>query len=81
MKVKCDGCGSFHSVSPTAMAVIIYAFQDGDLQKVTAKGVESVCLGAVFTPDTLARWRRKIDAKTVIAFDQGRWSAAETKAA
>lgn len=77
MKVKCDACGRFHEVSPTGMAVIISAFQDGDLQRVTGKGVEPTCLGDVFTPETLRRWRRKMDTKTVIVFDRNRWTAAD----
>lgn len=71
MKVKCDGCGSWHTVSPTAMSVIIYAFQHGDLQQVTRTGVVSLCLGDALTPESVAQQRK--DSKTVIAFDEDRW--------
>lgn len=80
MKVRCDGCGGFHDVSPTAMAVIITAMQEGDLQRVTGKGVVPLCLGDIFTPDTLAKWRHRLESKTVIAFDGDRWTT-EKKAA
>lgn len=71
MKLKCDGCGNWHTVSPTAMVMIINAYQRGDLQRVTGEGVVSLCLGDALNPDTLAQ--QKKDSKTVIAFDQQRW--------
>lgn len=72
MKVKCDGCGSFHTVSPTAMAVIIRAFQRGDLQRVTTQGVDTLCLGDAFDDETMGRLR--MDAKTVVTFDGRKWT-------
>lgn len=74
MKVKCEGCGGFHEVSPTGMAVIISAFQDGDLQQVTGDGVRALCLGGAFSPETMRLWRRKLATKTVVAFDDKRWT-------
>jgi hypothetical protein len=74
VKVKCEGCGGFHDVSPTAMAVIISAFQDGDLQEVTGEGVNPLCLGGAFTPETMEKWRRRMATKTVVTFDEDRWT-------
>lgn len=71
MKVKCDGCGSWHTVSPTAMSVIIYAYQRGELQQVTGKGVVSLCMGDALTPDAVAQHQK--DNRTVVVFDEERW--------
>lgn len=72
MKVLCEGCKSWHTVSPTAMAVIIYAFQRGELQQVTGKGVLPLCLGDAVTAESVAAQRK--DSKTVVVFDKERWS-------
>lgn len=81
MKIMCEGCGGFHDISPTGMAVIITALQEGDLQRVTGNGVTPLCLGAIFTPETMQKWRRRIDSKTVITFDSNRWTAERTEKA
>lgn len=77
MQVKCEGCGGFHAVSPTGMAVIIQCLQQGDLQRVTGSGVEPLCLGGAFTPETIRAWRGRIKGKVVVAFDESRWPATE----
>lgn len=79
MKVKCSGCGSWHTVSPTAMAIIIEAFQLGDLQTVGKQGVESLCLGDALTPDTLDRWRNRLESKSVVVFDRTHWTDGRRK--
>ena len=81
LKVSCEGCGGFHDISPTGMAVVIQAFQQGDLQRIGQDGVTPLCLGGAFTPETLKAWRSRMSAKTVVAFDQKRWSQQEEKAA
>ena len=43
--VNCRLCGTDHSFTPTALAALVIAFQDGDAQRVTGIGsVESLCL-------------------------------------
>lgn len=69
MLVKCDGCEHFHTISPTAMAVIIRAFQDGDLQTVTKSGIEPKCLRDSFSEDRLSAIRKARGPKSVITFD------------
>lgn len=75
MRVKCDGCGSYHTVSPTAMAVIIRAFQRGDLQRMTGNGIDPLCLGDAFDDDTMRNLR--MDNKTVVSFDSRKWTEAQ----
>lgn len=76
LKIHCEGCGSWHTASPTAMAVIISAFQRGDLQQVTGKGVEVLCMGDALTPETVAA-QAKQGKKTVISFDRTRYETEE----
>lgn len=71
MRVKCEGCGSWHSVSPTAMLMIIDALQHGDLQRMTGKGVRPLCLGDALTPEAVALQQK--EKKTVVKFDKERW--------
>lgn len=59
-------------MSPTAMVIIIDAFQEGKLQRVTAKGIINECLGDALQPDAVAAKTRR-DSKTVVAFDSDRW--------
>lgn len=81
MKVKCEGCGSWHTVSPTAMAIIIQSLQQGDLQRVTKTGIEPLCLGDAFNVHTLENWRNKLDSKTVVVFDRTHWTDGKHKPA
>lgn len=73
MKVLCNYCEKAHELSPTAMLMVIRAMQSGDLQKVTGKGVESLCLADTFTPTTMAEWQPRFDSKTVVQIDERRW--------
>lgn len=55
MKVEC-GCNEYHDLTPTAMIVVITAFQEGELQVVKGKsGIVSSCLFAAFTPERIRR--------------------------
>lgn len=72
MRVKCVGCGSWHTVSPTAMVVIIDALQEGELQRMTGKGVLPLCLGDALTPESVAKQRK--ETRTVVSFDTERWA-------
>jgi hypothetical protein len=79
VKVKCEGCLAWHNVSPTAMAIIIYAMQSGDLQRVTRKGIRNLCLGDALNPDTLHEWRHRLDSKSVVQFDDQQWTDGRRK--
>lgn len=73
MKVFCNYCERAHELSPTAMLMVIRALQSGDLQKVTGKGVENLCLADTFTPTTMVEWQPRFDSKTVVQIDERRW--------
>jgi hypothetical protein len=62
------------------MAIIIWSYQRGDLQRVTGKGVESRCFGDAFTPETMNAWRNRFDRKTVVVFDRTQWTHKELEA-
>lgn len=47
MNVLCDFCNYNHEMTPTQMKAIIETIQDGDLQVVTGKGVQTKCLNMV----------------------------------
>ena len=73
LKVLCERCEKAHELSPTAMLMVIRALQLGDLQKVTGKGVENLCLADTFTPSTMEEWQPRFDSKTVVQIDERRW--------
>lgn len=79
VKIKCDGCGRFHEASPTAMVIIIDAYQRGDLQRMTAKGVIPLCIGDALQAEAIAQKTRR-DSKVVVAFDDQKWSATRKAA-
>jgi hypothetical protein len=56
------------------MAIIIYAFQRGDLQEVTKQGVVSLCMRDAFNEQTIEEWQQRIDRKTTVSFDRSQWS-------
>jgi len=47
------------------MALVIDAFQAGDLQTISRKGIESVCLEAAFTEDRIAQFTRRYPGSTI----------------
>lgn len=53
MRVRCV-CGDWHEVSPTGLALIVGAYQDGDMQRIGKEGVTSLCIAEAFTD-----WRRE----------------------
>lgn len=79
MRVKCAGCGSFHVVSPTAMVIIIAAFQEGELQQMTGKGVEPLCLGDALTGPAIAKQTRR-NTKAVVSIDGTKWQGRNVAA-
>ncbi len=46
MRIRCLGCGEWHDISQTGMAIVIAAFQDGDLTKVTKTETSGFALSA-----------------------------------
>lgn len=44
MFVKCAFCNHDHDLTPTRMTEVIAAFQRGEMQRITGKGLESQCL-------------------------------------
>jgi len=61
MKLLCV-CKKWHDVSPTAMAVVIEAFIDGDLQTVDMPkegGIKAICMLNAFTEERMVEFRRR----------------------
>lgn len=58
MMVMCT-CGEWHDVSPTALLVVVQAFVDGDMQRVTKKGVLPACMAEAFTDDRVKAFTAK----------------------
>lgn len=46
--IRCLGCGAEHALTPTAAALVICAFQDGEL---TTTSGRILCLYNAFTPE------------------------------
>ena len=71
MRIQCKGCGRWHDISPTGLAVIIDGFQQGDLthvQHALAETVEvvPVCvLGAFDDPARLKEFRRRYKGNVI----------------
>ena len=58
MKIACIN-GHWHDVSPTGLALVIKAFQEGDLQTVGTDGVNNECLLKAFTEDRVKDFNRR----------------------
>ena len=65
MMVQCPKGGEWHDCSPTALAVIVGAFTDGDMQVVTPKGVRFRCLLEALTDERIERYRQKYPGNTI----------------
>jgi len=72
MLVLCKGCDQYHKLSPIALGIVISAFQDGDLQRVTKGGIEPDCLAGSFTDDRVASFRKK-NPRNDISIDNVRY--------
>lgn len=59
MLVQCRGCDKYHKLSPIALAIVVEAYQEGDLQRMTGRGVEPDCLAGSFTDERVATFRKK----------------------
>lgn len=64
MRVRCV-CGDFHEVSPTGLALVIAAFQSGDMQTIGHEGVQSVCLQTAFTNERIMQFTRMYPGKMI----------------
>lgn len=59
MKVRCLAGPHWHEVTPTGMAAIIDAFQQGDLSRVSKGGaIEPLCIMEAFTVERIDRFER-----------------------
>lgn len=52
MRVECV-CGRWHDITPTGLALIVYAFQRGDLHRQTRVGPTSICIAEAFKDKAL----------------------------
>ena len=68
MKVRCE-CGGFHEISTTALALIISAFRDGDLQRIGPNGIEPLCFEVAFTDARIARFVKQYPG-TIVRFSK-----------
>ena len=55
MRIRCT-CGNWHDLSITALALVVAAFQDGDVQTIGHEGIQPKCLEAAFANDRVARF-------------------------
>jgi hypothetical protein len=72
VKILCAADDQWHELTPTAMAIIIEAFQDGDLQHIyrpTGGGlsVENLCILEGLTDERLEKFRTRYPGNTVKA--------------
>lgn len=73
MKIECP-CGKYHDMTPTALMVVIQAFQEGDLQKIEGrKGIMALCMLQALTEErvTAMQFRypgRRISVETYVTF-------------
>lgn len=68
MKVACIE-NHWHEVTPTALAIILSAYFEGDLQTVGREGVVSLCMVAAFTRERVIAFQQKWPGH-VISFDR-----------
>lgn len=68
MKIACIE-GHWHEVTPTALAIILAAYLDGDLQTVSKDGVTSLCFATAFDRERVAAFQQKWPGH-VISFDR-----------
>lgn len=47
-KVWCVSCEDFHRFTPSAMGIVLVAYQNGEAQAVTPTGVLPMCLADVY---------------------------------
>ena len=71
MRVRCT-CGDFHDVSITALALIVDAFQQGDMQIIGKGGITPVCLEGAFTNERIARFVNRYPGNVVKFSKMGR---------
>lgn len=59
MLISCTCPKNWHEVSPTGLAIIVRAFQDGDLFHVEHGGLTAMCIAQAFTPERVHEFVRK----------------------
>lgn len=64
MRVRCV-CGDWHDLSTTALALVISAYQSGDMQRINKNGVESVCLSTAFTNARIAQFSARYPGNAI----------------
>lgn len=69
MTIECV-CGNWHALTPTALAVVIKAYQEGDMQTVATDGVQSVCMENAFSNDRIAETQKRYPGRA-ITFEKG----------
>lgn len=72
MKIYCAHSNNWHDVTPTAMAIIIEAFQDGDLQRAVPQlggwaSIENLCILDAITDERLEKFRTRYPGNTITA--------------
>src|SRR5262245_558406 len=58
-------CGDWHELTPTAMAVVILAFQNGDIQEVRKNGVQPICMAGAFSPENVNLIQTRYQGRTI----------------
>ena len=65
MRIRCDD--HWHDISPTGLAVIIRAFQEGDLTIVNGDHtMQPHCVRFAFTPDRVRDFKQRYKGNAII---------------
>lgn len=65
MTIECE-CGNFHGLTPTAMALLIKAYQEGDMQTVGPGGVRGLCMADAFTDERVNDIGKRYPGRAVV---------------
>lgn len=48
--IQCDNCMGIHEFSTASLVLLVKRFQNGDMQRVTSRGIESECIRVTAEP-------------------------------
>lgn len=64
MHLECQ-CGKWHYASETALVLIILAYQDGELHRMTRDGLTPLCMGEAFTAVRINQIRARYKSNAI----------------
>lgn len=73
MKVRCAFDDQWHNLSPTALAIVVEAFQEGELQRIHKPfTISTVCILEALTEERLEAFGRRYPGHTITATTEER---------